>query len=450
MLDLKIINGKVFVPGSGFFNVGIGVKEGKVVLLGDSVHLPEARSTIDAKGKFVIPGLVDPHVHLGIFKDFEQECETETRAALAGGVTTIGVFMGGGESYLGLIDNLIKTIEKKSSVDVFLHLSIFTDTQMAEMEEYYKRFGITDFKFYMCGVKGVFPGVSDGFILEGFKKVAAMGAIACVHCEDQSIADIAFERISKEKPNGTLEDWAESSPNIAEEIAIIRAFYLASQAGNRMYIVHTSTKQGADRLAELYKAGGEKIFAETTSAYLSISKKDPSGLLAKMVPPIRGEEDIEGLWNRVKDGTLSSFGTDNVSLSKAVKQAEKGMLGAMPGYPIVQTHLPALLTEGYHKRKIPLDTILIRATKNPAQIFGIYPRKGTIAADSDADLVVLDIDKEVTVTSKALFSYSDFSMYEGRKLKGWPEVVIKNGKVAFKDGKITLDPGNGRYLKRTL
>ncbi len=450
MLDIKIVNGNVYVPGSGFFNIGIGAKQGKIVLLSESAYLPEAQSTIDAKGKFVIPGLVDPHVHLGIFKDFEQECETETRAALAGGVTTIGVFMGGGESYLGMLENLIKTIEKKSSVDVLLHLSIFTDVQMKEIEEYYKRFGVTDFKFYMCGVKGVFPGVSDGFILEGFKKVAAIGALACVHCEDQSMADIAFEKVSKEKPNGTLEDWADSSPNIAEEIAIMRAFYLASQAGNRMYIVHTSTKEGADRLAELYKTGGEKIFAETTSAYLSISKKDPSGLLAKMVPPIRGEKDIEGLWDRVKDGTLSSFGTDNVSLSKAVKQAEKGMLGAMPGYPIIQTHLPALLTEGYHKRKVPLDTILIRATKNPAEIFGVYPQKGTIAVNSDADLVVLDIDKEITVTSKALFSYSDFSLYEGKKLKGWPEVVIKGGKVAFKDGKIIIDPGSGRYLKRTL
>jgi len=264
------------------------------------------------------------------------------------------------------------------------------------------------------------------------------------------MADIAFEKVSKENPNGTLEDWAESSPNIAEEIAIMRAFYLASQAGNRMYIVHTSTKEGADRLAELYKTGGGKIFAETTSAYLSISKKDSSGLLAKMVPPIRGEKDIEGLWDRIKDGTLSSFGTDNVSLSKAVKQAEKGMLGAMPGYPIIQTHLPALLTEGYHKRKVPLDAILIRATKNPAEIFGVYPQKGTIAVNSDADLVVLDIDKEITVTSKALFSYSDFSLYEGKKLKGWPEVVIKGGKVAFKDGKIMIDPGSGRYLKRTL
>lgn len=450
MLDLKIVNGNVFVPGSGFFDADIGIKGGRVAMIADRGALPEAADTIDAKGEYVIPGIVDPHIHLGIFNEFEVECETETRAALAGGVTSVGVFVGGGESYLGQIESLIDIVNQKSLVDVFFHLSIFTDQQMAEMEEYYNRFGITDFKFYMCGVRGVFPGVTDGFILEGFKKVAEMGALACVHCEDQSMADVAFEKVSKEKPDGTLADWADSSPNIAEEEAIIRAFYLANQAGNRLYIVHTSTKEGADRVSELYKTGGKNVFAETTSAYLSVSKNDSAGLLAKMVPPLRGEEDIEGLWNRVQDDTISSFGTDNVSMSKEVKQAEKGMLGAMPGYPILQTHLPALLTEGYHKRNVSLETILAKATKNPAQIFGIYPQKGTIAIGSDADLVVLDIQKEVTVDSSKLFSYGGFSLYEGKTLKGWPEIVIKSGKVAFRDGNVIVDPGVGNYVRRTL
>lgn len=450
MLDSKVINGNVFVPGSGFFDADIGIKGRKVAMMSDRGGLPEATDTIDGKGKFVIPGIIDPHIHLGIFNEFEAECETETRAALAGGITTVGVFMGGGESYLGQMDSLIDIVDRKSSVDVLFHLSIFTEEQMAEMKEYYNRFGITDFKFYMCGVRGVFPGVSDGFILEGFKKVAEMGALACVHCEDQSMADVAFEKVSQEKPNGTLADWADSSPDIAEEEAIIRAFYLASQAGNRLYIVHTSTKEGADRLAELYKTGGKEVLAETTSAYLSVSKNDPAGLLAKMVPPLRREEDIEGLWKRVQDDTISCFGTDNVSMSKEVKQVEKGMLGAMPGYPILQTHLPALLTEGYHKRNVPLETILTKATKNPAQIFGIYPQKGTIAVGSDADLVVLDIDKEVKVESRKLFSYGGFSLYEGKTLKGWPTVVVKSGKVAFQDGNITVDPGGGNYLRRSL
>ena len=452
MLELKLVNGRAFVPEGGFLDLEIGISGGKISLLGTPGQLPGAEKTLDAKGKLIIPGVIDPHIHLGIFSDFEKECETETRAALAGGVTTVGVFMGGAESYLPLVGKLIDVIKKKASIDLFFHLSIFTPQQMDEMNKYYEQFGVTSYKFYMAGVRGVFPGVTDGFIYEGFKKVAAMGekATACIHCEDQSMLDVAFEKVSKEKPNGTLADWADTAPNMAEEEAIMRAYYLAEKAGNRLYIVHISTKEGADRFAGLCKQGTARVFGETTSAYLSVSKHDPCAFLGKMVPPLRDQKDIEGLWARVKDGTISSFGTDNVSMNRAVKQAEKGMLGAMPGYPIVQTHLPTLLTEGYHKRKVPLETIISRATVNPAKIYGLYPQKGSISPGSDADLVVLDLDKEWTVKSKDLFSYGDFSLYEGKTLKGWPSVVVKAGKVAYQDGKILAQPGSGTYLRRKL
>ncbi len=453
MLDLKIVGGKVFIPGSGFFDgLAIGIKGGKIVNVASPDALADASETVDASGKIVMPGVIDPHIHLGIFNDFAYECEHETRAALAGGVTTVGVFMGGDESYLPQLGGLIDIVNEKSSVDLFFHLSIFTDEQMAEMEAYYEKFGVTSFKFYMAGVKGVFPGVSDGFIYEGYKKVAAMGerATACTHCEDQSMLDIAFDKVAKEKPNGTLADWADTGPNMAEEEAIMRACYLAEKAGNRLYIVHISTKEGADRFAQIRKMSDAKVFGETTSAYLSVSKHDPVGLLGKMLPPLRDESDIEGLWNRVARGELDSFGTDNVSMNKAIKQAEKGMLEAMPGYPILQTHLAAILTEGYHKRGVSLETILTRATMNPAKIFGLYPQKGTLAAGSDADVVVLDLNKEKVVKSDELYSYGDFSLYEGKTLKGWADTVVKSGKVAYKDGNIQVDPGIGSYLRRTL
>jgi dihydropyrimidinase len=452
MLELKLINGQVFIPDSGFFNLDIGLNDGKIALLGGAGGLPEAQQTLDAKGKLVMPGVIDPHIHLGIFSDFGQECETETRAALAGGVTTVGVFMGGADSYLPQCGNLIDTVNQKSSTDLFFHLSIFTDEQMSEMDKYYQDFGVISFKFYMAGVRGVFPGVTDGFIYEGFKKVASMGekATACIHCEDQSMLDVAFEKVSREKPEGTLADWADTAPNMAEEEAIMRAYYLAERAKNRLYIVHISTKEGADRFATLKKTGTARAFGETTSAYLSVSKHDSFGFLGKMVPPLRDQKDVDGLWDRVRDGTIDTFGTDNVSMNSEVKQAEKGLLGAMPGYPILQTHLPAILTEGYHKRNVPLETILTRATANPAKIYGLYPQKGTISVGSDADLVVLDLEKEWVVKSQDLFSYGDFSLYEGKTLKGFPSVVVKGGKVAYQDGKILVEPGAGSYLRRKL
>ena len=452
MLDMKIQNGTVFIPGSGFFDLDVGVKDGKIVALGKE-ELSEAQESIDARGKIVSPGFIDPHIHLGIFEDFTKECETEIRAALAGGVTTVGVFQGGGESYLNQIDPQIDTINKKASIDIFYHLSIFTDEQMNEMEEYYKRFGVTSFKFYMNGVPGVFPGTPDGFMLEGFKRVAAFGskAIACVHCEDESIVNMAREKVHAETPNGTLADWANAHPNIAEEEAIMRACYLAEQAGNRLYCVHISTKEGSDRFAAMKKDTSAQVFGETTSAYLSVSKHDSVGLLAKMLPPLRDDTDIEALWEHVRKNELDTFGTDNVSMNKAVKQAEKGLVNAMPGYPILQTHMPSILTEGYHKRNIPLDVILEKATINPARIYGLYPQKGTLSVGSDADIVILDLNKESKVNSDHMFSHGDFSIHEGRSLKGWPEVVVKGGKIAYQDGKILVEPGTtGSFLRRSL
>jgi len=147
MLDLKITNGRVFVPGGGFFDLELGIKEGRIAILGSPNGLPDAAETLDAGKNIVMPGVIDPHIHLGIFNDFALECETETRAALAGGVTTVGVFMGGDQSYLPMLPDMINTVEQKASTDLMFHLSIFTDEQMAEMDKYYEEFGVPPSSF---------------------------------------------------------------------------------------------------------------------------------------------------------------------------------------------------------------------------------------------------------------------------------------------------------------
>lgn len=448
MLDLKVINGTLVIPGVGLVKAGVGIKGGKIVQIANETELLEAGKTVDAAGKHILPGLVDPHVHLGINSNFASECVTETQAALAGGVTTVGVFMGGGDSYLGKLDSLLEVAESKIFTDMFLHLSIFSPEQMEEIPEYIEKYGITSFKFYLCGVQGVFPNVSDAFFLQGLRKIAQLGSnlTACVHCEDQSIVDAAFEKVSQERPNGSLADWADCGPNEAEEEAVLRACYLAQKSGARVYIVHMSSEEGI-KVAQ--KSRPKNLFVETTSAYLSVSKNDEIGLLAKMLPPLKGEKDIEALWEAVKNDCIDTFGTDNVSLNKEVKAAEKGMLGAMPGYPVLQTHLPVLLHEGYHKRGVSLEKIAEKASRRPAEIFGLYPRKGTIAVGSDADLVVVDLNKEVKVDPSQLHSFGDFSIYQGKTLKGWPVATIKSGVVAVEENQILVNPGIGTYIRRS-
>lgn len=449
MFDLKIINGTLVIPGTGKVRAGVGVKDGKVVAIDAEDKLGDATRTVDAAGKYVIPGVIDPHVHLGIFTgDFGSECESETRAALAGGITTIGVFMGGGESYLPALPGLIETVNAKSSTDLFFHLSMFTPDQLNEIPQYIDEFGVTSFKFYMCGVTGVFPNVEDDFIKQGLQKLVALGGhlTGCVHCENQDMFNADFAKVAEATPDGGLREWAGAGTAESEEDAVIRACRLAADTGARFYLVHMSSAKGAAAAKANRPA---TVFVETTSPYLSLTKDDASGLLAKMLPTIKDESDREALWEAVKDGTINSLGTDNVSLTKEIKGADKGMLNAMPGYAVLQTHLPVLLHEGVNKRGVALEKIVELTSKNPAEIYGVYPQKGTIAVGSDADLVVVDLDKEQVVDAGAMYSFSDFSLYEGRALKGWPVMTIKGGVVVVEDGKVLSQPGIGSFIRRS-
>ena len=453
MLDLKVINGTLVIPGTGMVRAGVGCKDGKIALIADEAALPEAATVVDAGGKYVIPGVIDPHCHLGIFTgDFGYECEHETRAALAGGITTVGVFMGGAASYLPQLPGVIDTINSRSSTDIFLHLAMFTPDQLNEMPTCVSDFGVLDFKFYMAGIRGLFPSVSDAFILDGLRRMGNISEklTACVHCEDQSIVDMGLDELAAkwgESGGGDLCEWAKAGPYEAEELAVIRACYLAHVTGTKLYIVHLSSEPGVIAAAEHRP---ENLFVETTSPYLSLTKNDPSGLLAKMLPPIKDESDREALWEGVMEDVVDTFGTDNTPLTTEVKAAEAGMLAAVAGYPVIATHLPVLLHEGVNTRGVPLETIVEKACANPAKIFNLYPKKGTITVGGDADLVVVDLDKERIVKAEELYSFADFSLWEGRTLRGWPVATIKAGALAVEDNKIKIDPGFGSYLHREI
>src|SRR5665648_420721 len=226
MLDLKIVNGTVVIPGTGLVWGGVGCKDGKVVSIGPEAGMEDAVRTVDAAGKYVLPGVIDPHVHLGIFTgDFGLETENETRAALAGGITTVGVFMGGDQSYLGMLPGLIETVETKSSTDLFFHLSMFTPQQLDEIPQYIEDFGVTSFKFYMCGVSGVFPNVEDEFIADGLKRLVDLGGqlTGCVHCENQDMFNADFAKVAEATPDGCLRDWAGVGTAESEADAVARA-----------------------------------------------------------------------------------------------------------------------------------------------------------------------------------------------------------------------------------
>lgn len=447
MLDLVVQGGTVVIPGVGPLRADVAIADGRIVALGED--LDGAAATLDARGKAVLPGVVDPHIHLGNTLPFEEEAHTESRAAIIGGVTTVCVFLRRTDPYLKHLPAFRRAIDEGSYVDAAFHLQIFTQEQLRELPACADEHGVRSFKFYMSGIPGIVQSVSDAFLLDGFRQVTALGpdAVACVHAENASLVERGRAELSRTKPQGTLADWEHAHPAEAEALAIQTAAYLAGQADANLYIVHLSSREGLDVVRRL-KRDGVRMTVETTSPYLGLSSDDPNGFLLKMVPPIRTASNTQALWAGILDGSIDLVGTDNTSRTRATKQPEAGLHGARPGYAGLGTHLPALLHFGHHVRGVPLELLAEHMCRRPARVFGLYPKKGTIAVGSDADLVVVDLALEREVQPQALGGMSDFSPFERKRLRGWPVATIKAGRIVARDGTLVEPRPTGRYLPR--
>jgi dihydroorotase-like cyclic amidohydrolase len=444
--ELIVAGGTVVIPGVGLSKADVAMQDGKIVAIGEDLA-PGGADVFDASGKHVLPGIFDPHTHIGIERSYEEEAETETRAALIGGVTTIGIFLRSlKDSYNLHLPGFRKAMDELSYVDSVFHPQIFTAEQIDEIPQYARDFGIRSFKFYMSGLPGVVESISDALLLKGFRAVAELGpdTIVCVHCETGTLIDQARLDI-KTLPQGNLADWEKAHPPEAEALAIRTASYLAKVAGAHLYVVHLSSAQGLEAVRAARREGA-KMTVETVSPYLCLNSEDPNQFLLKMVPPIRGAKHGDAVWTGLLEGSVNTIGTDNTSRSRAAKNPGGGLHGARPGYAVLGTHLPSLLHYG-GLRGVPLETLIDPCTRQPAKVYGIYPQKGTIAVGSDADLVVVDLDLEKTVTPKLLKGMSDFSPFEGKTLRGWPVATIKGGRVAARDGDV-VGPAEGRYLPR--
>jgi dihydropyrimidinase len=444
--DLVVTGGTLVIPGVGKIRSDVGISADKIIALSNDLA-GQGVETYDATGKMVLPGIFDPHTHIGNELSFDEEAETETRAAVLGGVTTIGIFLRSlKDSYMLHLPSFRRSMDERSYVDSVFHPQVFTEEQINEIPKYAEEFGIRSFKFYMSGMPGIVNSITDDVLLHGFRIVAGLGAdaIACVHCETGSLIDQARNELKK-KPEGTLADWEDAHPAYAEALAIQTALYLAKVTKTHLYVVHLSSYQGLEVVRNARRQG-LSFTVETTTPYLGIASDDPNGFLVKMVPPVRASRHHDALWQGFAEGTINTVGTDNTSRSRKTKNPGGGLHGAKPGLPALGTHLPALLHYG-RLRGVPLEVLIDRATRAPAKTYGIYPKKGTIAVGSDADLAIVDLELEKVVRAEELLGMSDFSPFEGKRLKGWPVATIKAGQIVARDGKIVGKP-TGRYLPR--
>ncbi|MHB1393036.1 MAG: dihydroorotase [Clostridia bacterium] len=448
-MDLAIVNGSVVLPDNGVFKCDVYIRDGKIHSLGSGGNI-KAKEVIDATGKYVIPGVIDPHVHLGLCAPLEKELETETKSALLGGITTIGCHFNGTGSYFNTFPAIMGTIEERSYTDVIPHFVISSSEQCREILDYINHLGITSFKIYMNGIPGMIDDVDDGFILDVFEQIkkSPKKCIVCSHAENRDIVRNAYKKVKAEKGDtASITDWTETHPDIAEEEAAVRISYLAQKMGVPIYLVHISSALAINALRKI-KPFNKYVNIETTSPYLSITRQSALGNYIKMEPPFRDAKDMEELWSAVSDDIADTIGTDNVTMTKAEKRAGSTIWDVVPGYPALETHLPVLLNEGVIKRGIPIEKVISKITKRPAEVFNVYPQKGTLLPGSDADAVIIDMDMKKEIRASELHSRSDFSIYEGKILQGWPVTTIKSGQVVVKDGKYIGQNAKGVCISR--
>jgi dihydroorotase-like cyclic amidohydrolase len=459
VIDLRIANAKVVYPWGIEEHAAVDVDDGRIVAVGKTDG--SGHRVVDAAGLHLLPGFIDTHVHLNFLAEAEgadasiDEFRSETRAAALSGVTTALVYYRRLEPYGDDLARFIAHGERSSYVDFGVHLGILVDPHLDRLEELSREFGILSFKMYTCYKDdelrrfGV-AGEDDGFILEVLERVARVpGAHVHVHAENEDIVRRATARVRANEAAfaNAVAAWSAARPPVAEAVAFRRTAFLARQAGCRLFIPHVSgaTALGQVRDARVV-AGREAILAETCPQYLLLSAEDPpEGTLGKINPPIRERADNAALVDALQAGEIDVVGTDHGTTTRAGKDG-LSVIDARPGFPGMATLGPALLTLA-HRRQLALETIA-RFAHRAALIFRL-PRKGLIQPGYDADIVLVDPGAGRIVRAAELGSASDFSVFEGRELYGWPRMTVVRGRVVAEEGELVADVPAGRYLRRS-
>lgn len=450
--DLLLAGGEIVFPGVGVRTGSIAVKDGRIAALLAPGEQASAKEVIDCRGKWVMPGLIDPHTHIG-FGSNETDFETESRSAAIGGVTGMMTFHRSNDLRQST-GPWKERGESQSLIDFGFHFGVTSKLHIETLPDCAERFGVTSIKVYLMykGASGAAKGfteIDDGLLYRALLQGARIkGGVVGVHCENVEVIPV-FREPLKDAGRNDLPVWDEQSPGFLEAENVFRVIYFGEKAGCPVNIVHMSSAESLEIVRRAKRPGRAPIHVETCSHYLALTSQSPIGFLGKVNPPLRSAADVEALWEGVRDGTISTIGSDHVPRKRETKGPD--IWKASAGFPGIGTLLPVLIHEGVHKRGLPIEQIAAATSANVARLYSI-PNKGGIAVGMDADLVVVDPDKEIVIDPATQESFSDYSPYEGMRFKGAPVRTILRGRVIASDGAVDAaaraTPA-GRYLHRS-
>jgi len=442
-MDLIIKNARLLLE-SGLVGGGIGVSDGKIVLIAKDNHLPDARETIDAENKILMPGLIDCHAHIHDPTMLEHEdFSTGTRAAAAGGVTTvIDMPLTNQVDTPQAVNNKIEQGESMAIVDFSFYAGMLNSENIPVIPHLIQQ-GVAAFKAFTCEP---YPA-NDGVIMKALSEVSEHGGHITVHAENQGVLD----EFQKEFEN----DWdapvshALARPNVSEQLAVRQVIGIAEQTGGHLHVAHITTSEGILEI-ERAKLRGIMVTTEVCPHHLMFQRDEMNrlGPKSKMNPPLRTNRDKAALWSALLRGSIDIVVTDHAPCPIEKKDAgSEDIREAWSGVDGLQTLLRVLLSEGINKGRLSYQRLLRVTSLNPAKIFGLYPRKGTIQIGADADFVIVDPTREEKVTDEMMFSKCGWTLYRGMKMVGVPTMTFVRGVPVFGEERTLVKPGHGRFQK---
>ena len=446
--DLVLKNGTVVTAGD-VFQADIGISGGIVKQIG--FDLGPGREEIDVTGHYLLPGAVDAHTHVDAEFQGVQSREdfySGTVAAACGGVTTILDYAipTPGQTPLETVEVWKAKAGPKAIIDYGFHVAVFqpNDTAIQQVPDVIAE-GHPSFKIFMMGS---FEHNLDGF-MDMMAAIGRYGGMINVHCEDACCLSYLARQFNKSGKYGA-DYFADSRPRIAEGIAAMRAIGLAQVAEVPAYLVHLSCEESLESLNRA-RGKGQTVFGETRPCYLHLSKdrmQEKDGVLFAGWPPLRESGQMDILWQALESGVLQTIATDHDGWSREQKKMFNKVDEILAGMAGLETMVPLLYSQGVLKKKLNINRLVQVTATNPARLFGLYPRKGTIAIGSDADIVAFDPSAKKTIRADEMHSAADWDPFEGWQVTGWPRLTISRGEIIVRDGEVLGKPGRGKLLKR--
>ena len=458
-VDTVITDSHVVLP-EGMVDRNIVIDEGRILRLGTDV--PACDSKINGLGLVSIPGPIDPHVHYGVYSPIGDAARTESHAAAIGGVTTMMRMLRLPDPFDTSLEPQLNASRNAHHIDYGAHASIFTDMQIDTMNYCVER-GIASFKIYMNlggDVGHVYMDmppdatelqehsvdVTDRIVEHTVRQAAALKCPVLVHAEDYESCACGIRDARQDNRDG-LAAWSHSRDPEYEALAIRKVCTYARKYDCVVYFVHIGSRVALNQIS-LERQRGTHVYVESCPHYMTLSYEDRSGYLAKVMPPIRTRRDVEAVWDSMAAGHINTIGTDHVA-NRLGQKVGSDVWDSLAGFPSIGVAVPLLLSEGVNRGRITLERFAALASTNTARIFSMYPKKGSLNIGSDADIAMLDLRHTQKVTADIFGGFSDYSVYEGMKLRGWPVRTMVRGRVIAEDMEVITRPGYGRFVRQS-